>query len=154
MKDNDKAISIGLVVNAKGGTSIKQWREGSQFYSEALSRIKIARKTGILKGILWHQGESDRKDGAYLDKLVMLISSLRKDLDLPNLPFVAGQVYEKKIPSVNSQIADLPNRLLYTSFVSSKGLTTFDGTHFDNNSVKVLGKRYAEEMLKLQLDNL
>ena len=54
-----KGISIGLVVNAKGGTSIKAWSAGSKFYMEALRRTKIARRTGVLKGILWHQGESD-----------------------------------------------------------------------------------------------
>ena len=64
-----KGISIGLVVNAKGGTSIKAWSAGSKFYMEALRRTKIARRTGVLKGILWHQGESDSGDPRYLDAL-------------------------------------------------------------------------------------
>ena len=51
----DEAISIGLIVNAKGGSSIKQWTQESKFYKEAVRRTKIAQKTGQLKGILWHQ---------------------------------------------------------------------------------------------------
>lgn len=66
MLENDKGISIGLVVNAKGGSSIKQWNKESTFYKEAVRRTKSALEKGVLKGVLWHQGESDAKDTQYL----------------------------------------------------------------------------------------
>lgn len=53
---------LGLVVNARGGSSINSWLKGSKdgYYEEALSRIRIAMKQGgVLKAILWHQGEAD-----------------------------------------------------------------------------------------------
>lgn len=50
--EKDKDISIGLVVNAKGGSSIKQWSKESKFYKEAVRRIKSALKTGVIKGVL------------------------------------------------------------------------------------------------------
>jgi len=146
--------SIGLVVNARGGSSITEWEKGSAFYNEALSRIKIALKRGTLRGILWHQGESDSHDDHYIDKLQSLVTHLRNDLSDPTLPFVAGQVFyhpENKPNTrlINDQIATLPERLPFTGFVSSEGLTTLDFTHFDTESMKDLGQRYAEAMWTL-----
>ena len=51
---------VGLVVNARGGSSINSWLKGSKdgYYEEALSRIRTAMKQGgILKAIIWHQGK-------------------------------------------------------------------------------------------------
>jgi hypothetical protein len=147
MLEKDKAISIGLVVNAKGGTSIKLWAKGSKFYKEAVKRTRLAQKTGVLKGVLWHQGESDSKDPKYLDKLKALIADLRKDLDDPKLPFVAGEV--QKVKLINDQIKKLPKAVEFTGLASAKDLTTMDRWHFDAKSMKLLGKRYAEAMLKI-----
>jgi len=148
MLEKNKAISIGLVVNAKGGTSIKSWAKGTKFYKDAVKRTKLAQKTGVLKGVLWHQGESDSKDAKYLDKLKALIADLRKDLGQPDLPFVAGQV--NKVPLINDQISKLPKAVEHTGFTSSEGLTCKDRWHFDSKSMRLLGKRYAEAMLKIQ----
>jgi hypothetical protein len=148
MLENDQTISIGLVVNAKGGTKIEQWAKGSEFYKEALRRTRIAQRSGTLKGILWHQGESNPKDPKYLAKLQTLINNLRNDLDAPDLPFVAGQVNNDKV--INDQIAELPKTKPFTGFTSSDGLKAMDRWHFDTDSMKLLGKRYAKEMSRIQ----
>ena len=148
MLDIDKDINLGLVVNARGGSEIEQWAEGSKFYQEALRRVSEAQKTGTLKGILWHQGEANVEDpDKYIDKLTELVTRFRKDLAMPELPFIAGQI--DGVPSINEQTAMLPDRLPFTGFVSSEGLTIFEEWHFDAASVKLMGKRYAEEMLKI-----
>ena len=149
MRKTKKDIAIGLVVNAKGGTRIEQWAKGTQFYQEAVRRAKEAQKTGTLKGILWHQGEGNggNPDG-YLQKLETLITDLRTDLGIENLPFVAGQVHE--LPPINNQIAQLPETIPYTGFASSEGLKVMDRWHFDTPSMQKLGQRYAEEMLKIE----
>lgn len=147
LKKNPK-ISIGLVVNAKGGTTIGQWRPKGNFYKDAIKRTKEAMKTGTLKGILWHQGESSRTDKKYLQKLEKLIEALRKDLGKPKLPFVAGQINNFK--EFNDRIAKLPEQVPNTGLVKSEGLTAMDNWHFDAKSMKLMGERYAEEMLKLQ----
>lgn len=149
MLEKDKNISIGLVVNAKGGTKIEEWKKDTKFYNEALRRTKEAQKTGTLKGILWHQGESNQGNPeGYLDKMKLLIEDLRKDLGAPNLPFVAGQVIN--VPAINDQIAKLPAAVPTTEFVSSDGLKGQDRWHFDGKSMKLLGERYADAMIKLQ----
>ena len=137
-------------VNAKGGTRIEEWGKGTKFYAEAVRRTKAAiAGGGTLKGILWHQGESNEKNpDDYLDMLKALVEDLRKDLDSPDLPFVAGQVNNLK--PINDQIAKLPETVPHTAFVSSEGLKAMDRWHFDAPSMKLLGERYADEMLKLQ----
>jgi hypothetical protein len=74
---------------------------------------------------------------------------------MAELPFVAGQVFyhaEKKphTKQLNDQIAKLPAEVPFTGCVSSDNLTTLDDTHFDSPGMKLLGQRYAEEMLRVQ----
>lgn len=143
-----KDITVGLIVNAKGGSKIEEWKKGTRFYQEAVKRTRIAMKSGELKGILWHQGEGNSaKPDGYLDKLAELITNFRTDLGHPELPFVAGQIVGKE--KINEQIARLPERVPHTGVASSLGLTAFDRWHFDTKSMKTLGTRYAEQMLKL-----
>ena len=145
---NPKA-TIGLVVNAKGGSKIEEWGADKKFYKEIIRRAKEAEKTGTLKGILWHQGESNvGREDKYLDQLKDLVKNLRKDLDAPDLPFVAGEisVIEKKM---NGEIGKLPKAIAATGVASSKGLKTYDRWHFDAESAKKLGERYAEVMTEL-----
>ncbi|MDU0352838.1 sialate O-acetylesterase [Paraglaciecola aquimarina] len=142
------SAKIGLVVNAKGGSSIVEWQPSEFFYQEVLRRAKQAQQTGTLKGILWHQGESDFEDADYLPKLVALVNNLRADLQHPTLPFVAGQIHDT--PLINHQIAALPSHLACTGYVSSAELTAMDRWHFDNDSMLKLGAGYAETMLKIQ----
>ncbi len=149
MLDADNTVSIGLVVNARGGSEIEQWAEGSHFYLEALRRVSQARKTGALKGILWHQGEANVENPeGYIDKLTELVTRFRKDLNMPELPFVAGQI--DQLPAINEQIAMLPECLPFTGYVSSEGLEIFEEWHFDAPSVTLMGQRYAAEILKIQ----
>lgn len=149
MLEKNEGVSVGLVVNAKGGTKIEQWAKGTKFYNDAIKRTEAARKTGVLKGILWHQGESNAGNPeAYLKQLKTLVGDLRKDLVMPELPFIAGQVIN--LPPINDEIAKLPDAVPFTSFVSSEGLKGLDRWHFDAASMKLLGERYAEAMTKVQ----
>jgi len=147
MLEADKTASIGLVVNAKGGSSISQWKKGTRFYNDAIRRVKAAEKTGVLKGIVWHQGESDAANPKYLEELKQLIADFRKDLGNAKLPFVAGQV--KDVKPINDFVARLPQEVPHTGFASAEGLKTTDRWHFDTQGQLTLGRRYAAAMLKL-----
>lgn len=148
MAESKDEVSIGLVVNAKGGSSIESWAKGSKFYKEAVRRAKEAIKAGSLMGVIWHQGESNAKNSdGYLEKLSELIANLREDLNSPKLPFVAGQV--NNLPPINEAIAKLPSIVSQSSYVSSEGLKAYDRWHFDTESSIKLGNRYAAEMKKL-----
>jgi len=155
-----KDIQIGLIPSALGGSPIRAWKSGGEFtdvfpYDEAIRRAKIAMKRGVLKGILWHQGESDSNVEAskvYLEKLVALIKQLREDLGDPDLPFVAGELgyYRPRYDLINEELKKLPEAIENTAVVSAKGLThKGDTTHFNTESAQKFGKRYAKAMKKL-----
>lgn len=143
---------IGLVVNAKGGTSIMEWMPGKLLYNEAVKQAKEAMKSGTLRGVVWHQGESDvSKTDIYLEKITILIQSLRKDLGNPDLPFVAGELSEDRPErhEFNVMIMKLPSFVKLTGVATTDGTSTMEGTHFNSASQRLLGERYATEMLKL-----
>ena len=141
---------VGLVVNARGGSSINSWLKGSKdgYYEEALSRVRIAMKQGgVLKAILWHQGEAD-----------CLVKDLREDLGMPNLPVVVGQISqwnwtkrEAGTVPFNQMIKKVSSFIPYSDWVSSKGLGWYKDEkdpHFNTEAQLLLGKRYAKKILK------
>jgi len=156
-------VKIGLVPCAVGGSPIEAWNPGVYFkptnsypYDDALERIKIAMRKGIVKGIVWHQGESNSsKEGAenYLNQLKKLIKNLRIEVNNDQLPFVAGELgrYRKKYKFINDELHKLPESVKYTAIASSDSLThKGDGTHFNAISANTLGERLAQEMLKIE----
>jgi hypothetical protein len=157
---NNRKIKIGLIPCAVGGSPISVWEPGAFYapnfhpYDDALKRVGLAMKQGVLKGILWHQGESDNDSvhaSLYLQKLKTLINRLRTELHQPNLPFIAAEIgYFIKDDFINKVINQLPEQVPNTAVVSAKGLTDKgDHLHFDTPSARELGKRYAEAMKKL-----
>jgi predicted TIM-barrel fold metal-dependent hydrolase len=151
MLEADPDKQIGLIVNARGGTKIEQWLGKSKYYWGIRGRAKAFVGTGQLKGVLWHQGESNSGDPEnYLADLKTFITRLRGDLKESNLPFVAGQVADTPPSPINQEIAKLPDHVHLTAVASSEGLTTYDRWHFDTESQLRLGERYAEAMRDLQ----
>ncbi|SHF00460.1 protein of unknown function [Mariniphaga anaerophila] len=154
---------IGLVVNARGGSSINSWLKGADdgYYEEALVRVKAALKYGKLKAVIWHQGEADSNNpDKYKVQLISLVSDLRCDLNMPELPFILGQISQwgewTKRPEgtkpFNDMLEAVPSFLRHSAVVSSKGLKPYkDETdpHFDTSSQLLLGERYAEAVLRL-----
>ena len=144
------------------GSSINSWLKGSKdgYYEEALSRVRIAMKQGgVLKAILWHQGEADCSNPeAYKQKLISLVKDLREDLDMPDLPVVVGQISqwnwtkrEAGTVPFNQMIKKVSSFIPYSDWVSSKGLGWYKDEkdpHFNTEAQLLLGKRYAKKILK------
>ncbi|MFT6865656.1 MAG: hypothetical protein ACJA08_000479 [Cyclobacteriaceae bacterium] len=148
---------IGLVVNARGGSNINEWLKGANagYFDSAYVRISaaLALPNTQLKGILWHQGESNKNDTlTYLSKLKSLITDFRDTLDMPNLSFIAGQISQLRPENsnFNKLIRTLPDSVANTDIVESFGLMAFDSTHFDSESQRILGRRYASKVLEMQ----
>ncbi len=148
MLEQDKNLSIGLIVNASDDSRIDDWLGKSELYYGARKRTKAAMNHGTLRGVLWHQGESDRANAdSYVEKLRTLVSQIRTDFSDPNLPFIAGQIYDS--PAFNAQIAKFAELTHATAFVSADQLTR-TGAYYDTNSQLLLGERYAGQMIPLQ----
>ncbi|MBI1313023.1 sialate O-acetylesterase [bacterium] len=138
--------TVGLISNARGGTSVEEWQKGRPLYDNTLKRLQAVERLKV-DGVIWHQGEANRDDPKYLDKLQRVIESLRADLNSPNLPFVAGEIYGEA--PVNGLLRQLPETVPATGVASAAGLTVIDKVHFDRKSQLTLGERYAEQMLEL-----
>jgi hypothetical protein len=163
----NRDVTIGLIPCAVGGSPIDTWRPG-EFYpptkshpwDDAIRRAKLALKSGVLKGILWHQGESDSTEAlaaAYEAKLHDLITRLRRELGAPEVPFLVGQMgrfpdqpWDNAHRLVDTAHESVPAKIPHSAFVSSAGLQhKGDKVHFDAASYRELGRRYAEAFLKL-----
>ncbi|MBN1649042.1 MAG: hypothetical protein JW874_13485 [Spirochaetales bacterium] len=159
--------SIGLVPCAIAGVDIDYFRKGivskrrNEFaippdntaagaYDWVLERAKLAAETGTIAGILFHQGESDAGQSVWLDKVSEIVKDLRTDLNLPDLPFLAGELYYRgPCSGHNILIRQIPDRIKNARVVSAKGLNGMDQFHFDLEGQRELGKRYAEIMYNL-----
>jgi hypothetical protein len=163
MAKADPSIRIGLIPCAVGGTPIESWLPAvmdpatkKYAYDDAVARLRIAMKSGVIKGIIWQQGEANsttERSAGYLEKLESLIARLRKEAGNNNLPFIAGQLgrYRDNYTLVNDQLKQLPGKVKNTAVASSEGLVhKGDKTHFDAASATELGKRFAEQMILLQ----
>ena len=86
-------VRIGLVPCAVGGTPLSRWVPGADLYANAVAVCAEALAARVLKGILWHQGESDsvsREDAeSYGERFRGMVESLRSELDGPRVPVVA-----------------------------------------------------------------
>ncbi len=156
-ESTEPSLRIGLIPCAVGGTSINLWFAGQRDpvtkaypYDDAIRRAKAAMKSGVLKGILWHQGGSDNtpeKAVGYLDKQLAVIHNFRQDLG-GEFPFVLGeQGHFKDVQVINEIVRGIPGMLPKVALVSTEGLADIgDGLHFDTRSVRELGSRYAKEL--------
>jgi hypothetical protein len=148
---------LGLVVNARGGTKIHQWIPGTHYYQEAVRKSSLAKGIGgKIVATLWLQGESNLNDldenyKNYFNNLKSIIYALRKDLENDEMIFIAGElnknkpeneIFKKMLSRINTEV---PN----AGLVISEGTSTFDGTHYDNKSLKIIGKRFAQEFKEL-----
>ena len=166
--DADSTAIIGLVPTAVGGSPITSWESGAldsathtHPYDDALIRARAAMRSGTLKAILWHQGESDSREPAaslYEARLRALIERFRSDLGAPDLPFIIGQLgrFDKGPWSAAKERVDAAQRSVAAqmhnvAYVSSEGLTDRgDTTHFDAASARELGRRYAKAYATLR----
>ena len=162
--DDNPGVVVGLVPMAWGGRSIEQLGKGSGIYSDAIRHAKAAMKAGALKGVLWHQGESDTveqtRTDAYEKRLHRLIEDVRKDLGSPQLPFIVGNLAEfygtgkdhkapdrvARIARIKEILRSLPGKVAHTGFVESTGCSPAAQAkvHFDRKSCVLMGKRYAK----------
>ena len=165
-----------LVVNARGGSSINDWRKdlvsyikvgnsskytSVSYYGEALRRAQQAMQYGALKGIIWHQGCSDQSDDRYVSRLTYVVEDFRKDLGA-DVPFIAGQLggWRSSSAGFNERITRINKYLIWSDWVSSKdcqpivtassdGQPDEDDPHFNRASQILMGKRYAQKILDI-----
>ena len=172
-----KKIKIGVINISVGGCKIELfdkdnyqnyiatapgWMKGmiNQYdgnpYGKLVEMAKIAQQSGVIKGILLHQGESNTNDSIWPAKVKAVYDNLLKDLNLDakSVPLVAGEVVNSDqggvCGSMNKIIDKLPETIPTAYVVSSAGCTDGpDNLHFNAEGYRELGRRYAATMLPL-----
>lgn len=153
---------ILLVVNARGGSHIRQWQPGAStgYFDEAVRRTRQALKYGNIKAILWHQGETDiqKHTSDYPSLFSIMISKLKKELGAGDLPVILGQVGQwnwadrNDIDRFNDSILPATVGIVPNSdYVSSDALKRRykdkeHDPHFGREAQRQLGRRYADAL--------
>jgi len=129
---------------------------GGDPYRHLVELARLAQQTGVIKGILLHQGESNTNDAGWPGKVKALYERLLRDLNLQaaDVPLLAGEVVgadqKGACASMNVIIDDLPKTIPTAHVVSSAGCAARpDHLHFTPEGYRELGQRYAEAMLPL-----
>ena len=164
----EHGVEVGLIPCADGGTCLDQWQVGSLLYDNAVNCARLAQRTSTIAGVLWHQGESDCRDGRqnfYYEKLEKIFASLRRDLDLYDVPFLVGGLggfiefygngsLAEGFRVVNPTLERFAKEHEMTGFVSAVGLKpNSDNLHFCADALYEFGLRYYDEFSKLENKN-
>jgi hypothetical protein len=143
-------------------------------YKRLVDLAKIAQETGVIKGIIFHQGESGKctynaaagtvgnhaSDSAanYAKAVRAVYDNLLEDLEMEpgSVPFLAGQAVGNNngnISAIPSAFTDIPNKAFV---IPSNGCAAWNpsGTqneqiHFSLAGYVELGTRYGRQMLEL-----
>lgn len=149
--------TIGLVPCAVSGEKIETFQKvGGSKYQWIIDRAKLAQQAGgVIKGFLFHQGESNCTDMSWPQKVKTLVTDLRNDLGVGEVPFLAGELpYSGNCSGHNPLVNELPQLIPNAHVVSAMGLAvdpadTQWNLHFDHDSTVTLGKRYATKMIEV-----
>jgi hypothetical protein len=159
--------TIGLVNVSVSGCNIyiykkgcpdglDQYSKGIPFncgYTWLLDLAKKAQQVGVIKGIIFHQGETNTSDPNWKFTIQQIVADLKADLGLGDIPFLAGELLYAKYNSCcsahNVEINKLPSLIPNAHVISAAELPGADAAHFTSASYRTLGERYAQKMLKL-----
>ena len=178
VQKTDSKIKVGIIEVAVAGCSIKLFDKdnyssyvnsqrgqdwmiqrinayGGNPYGRLIEMAKKAQEDGVIKGIIFHQGETDAGDGNWPSAVKKVYDNIIKDLGLGNdIPFLAGEVLRSGVSSgANNNIAKLPQQSKNFYVVSSEGFNQALGdgqnVHFTSSEYRDFGKRYAEKMIEV-----
>lgn len=157
------SISLLIIPTAVGGSSISQWLGDSthrdvQLFTNFAEKTKIGQQHGTIKGVLWHQGESDAIDPndieAYWHRLAQLLVKFRRVIGNDKLPVLIGDLgsfskNDKNWRKINKQVRRYVRTDRFASRVKTADLKEKgDKIHFDSQGQRILGERFAKEYIR------
>ena len=125
-------------------------------YDRLVAMGKIAKKKGVISGILMHQGETNTGDPKWPNDVKTVYENLLRDLKLKaeDVPLLVGEVVAADrggTCAAHNAVIDTIGRVIPTAHViPADGCPqNFDFLHFTAAGYRELGRRYAAEMLKI-----
>ena len=171
-------IKVGVINVAIGGCGIElfdkqnyasylekqpQWMKNmtkdydNNPYARLVELAKIAKKQGVIKGMLMLQGETNTGQQDWPAKVKKVYENLLADLGLNanDVPLYAGEVVGKEVggrcAAHNPIINKLPEVIPTAHVVSSKDCPcASDSLHYTAEGYRIIGKRFAEKVLSVQ----
>ena len=126
-------------------------------YARLVELAKIAKKQGVIKGMLMLQGETNTGQQDWPEKVKKVYENLLADLGLNanDVPLFAGEVVGKEVggrcAAHNPIINKLPEVIPTAHVVSSKDCPCAkDSLHYTAEGYRIIGKRFAEKVLSVQ----
>lgn len=122
---------------------------GSSGYLWIMDLAKKAQEKGVIRGIIFHQGESNTGNRAQWPGLVNeMVTDIRKDLGLKasEVPFIAAELV---CCGMNDAVHQLASVVENGHWVSAEGLTRKDDFHMDTESNREMGRRFGAKMLEV-----
>ena len=129
---------------------------GGNPYQRLIDMAKKAQESGVIKGILLHQGESNNTQQTWPNEVKKIYNDMLTDLGLSadTVPLFAGEMLREEYGGAcwghNSVISRLPD-VIPTAHVIHSNDCEGNGTdpwHFCAMGYRIMGKRYAYEALK------
>jgi hypothetical protein len=129
---------------------------GNDPYKRLVDMARIAQESGVIKGILLHQGESNNGQSDWPKKVKLIYDRLMEDLGLnpEEVPLFIGEMVNQAVGGScyyhNAVIATMPFVIPNSYVISSadcphKG----DRVHFTAQGYRIMGQRYAKVALKV-----
>ena len=130
---------------------------GSNPYGRLIELAKEAQKTGVIRGILMHQGETDGYNDEWVERADKIYKDILADLGLnkADVKFLVGEVVNADqngaCAGANDWIAKLAKKGgNYYYLISSAGCPAGnDRLHFTAEGYRMLGERYGQKMFTL-----
>ena len=174
------SVKVGVVAVAMGGSPIEMfdkdeyarkmtdspneyWAQlanrhyGGNPYQRLVDMGKKAQESGVIKGILLHQGCSNNGDPKWPMKVKKIYEDLLADLGLKaaDVPLFVGETLRQEQGGAcyahNAVVAQLPEVIPTSHIIPSDGCpgNGTDPWHFSAEGYRMMGKRYALEVLKV-----
>lgn len=177
VKNLPEEVKVGVIDVALGGTKIEgfiseevadyikdeaDWLKGyfaaydNDPYKRLVDMAKIAQQSGVIKGILLHQGESNNGQQDWPEKVKLIYDRLMGDLGLnpEEIPLFVGETVSQAQGGAcyhhNAVIAKMPTVIANSYVISSADCPQRgDGLHFTAAGYRIMGQRYAKVALHL-----
>jgi hypothetical protein len=161
LKKLPDSISILMIPTAIGGSSVRQWLGDSLYrnvklFSNFKAKVELANHFGTIKGILWHQGESDANEKdipKHEQRLNELFTRFRVTVGNNSLPILIGELgsfskNKSEFLKLNETLhhyssTDKNSFVISTKDLKDKG----DSLHFNSAGQRTMGKRFANVYL-------
>lgn len=158
----DKATSPSYISKARNA---KEWwiqyldEYGGDPYKRIIQMGEIAKKEGVIKGILFHQGEADYQMTNWPNRVKKVYEDIIADLKLDptKVPILIGELATTAdggdLGYRNGAVAEAANMIPNGHLISAAGCPALKETnytlHFTRAGYQTFGERYAQKMIEL-----